>query len=313
MAKTVLVINSGSSSIKYQLVDLETGEGIASGLVEKIGEPVDGHYKHEYNGEKHELEEPIHDHEQGLKRVLGFFDEFGPKLADAGIVFCPASGRPAPKLEEMFEGIKNRLAFCPDNGACVIYRGSYIYKSNIDVELYQQVLNRASEDPRAVPVLCCFDEFYVLARDHQYHDEISVYYNTINYVDSFEGIDLESNKISIFFPGYDAEPAFRETYSPEFSDKLYVTNAGREWIDFMNLGVDKGAGVAHLCEHLGIDIADAAAVGDTYNDIPMLERVGHSFIVDNAEEHMNAHAKWRIPSNNDGGVLTLIDAILAAR
>ncbi len=168
----------------------------------------------------------------------------------------------------MFEGIKNRLAFCPDNGACVIYRGRYIYKSNIDVELYQQVLNRASEDPRAVPVLCCFDEFYVLARDHQYHDEISVYYNTINYVDSFEGIDFESNKISVFFPGYDAEPAFRETYSPEFSDKLYVTNAGREWIDFMNLGVDKGAGVAHLCEHLGIDIADAAAVGDTYNDIP---------------------------------------------
>ena len=71
---------------QYQLVDLETGEGIASGLVEKIGEPVDGHYKHEYNGEKHELEEPIHDHEQGLKRVLGFFNEFGPKLDEAGIV-----------------------------------------------------------------------------------------------------------------------------------------------------------------------------------------------------------------------------------
>ena len=30
MAKTVLVINSGSSSIKYQLVDLESGEGLAS-------------------------------------------------------------------------------------------------------------------------------------------------------------------------------------------------------------------------------------------------------------------------------------------
>ena len=61
-------------------------KALPSGLVEKIGEPVDGHYKHEYNGEKHELEEPIHDHEQGLKRVLGFFDEYGPKLADAGIV-----------------------------------------------------------------------------------------------------------------------------------------------------------------------------------------------------------------------------------
>ena len=86
-------------------------------------------------------------------------DERLDKLAEAGIVFCPASGRPAPKLEEMFENIKGRIAFCPDNGACVIYRGNYIYKSNIDVELYQQVLARASEDSRAVPVLCCFDEF----------------------------------------------------------------------------------------------------------------------------------------------------------
>ena len=53
-------------------------------------------------------------------------DERLDKLADAGIVFCPASGRPAPRLEEMFESFKNRLAFCPDNGACVIYRGNYI-------------------------------------------------------------------------------------------------------------------------------------------------------------------------------------------
>ncbi|RBP98653.1 acetate kinase [Bifidobacterium aemilianum] len=86
MANTVLVINSGSSSIKYQLVDLETGEGLASGLVEKIGEPIDGHYKHEYQGRKHELEEPIHDHEQGLKRVLELFKEYGPDLNESNIV-----------------------------------------------------------------------------------------------------------------------------------------------------------------------------------------------------------------------------------
>ena len=87
MAKTVLVINSGSSSIKYQLVDLESGEGLASGLVEKIGEPVTGIYTHKYNGEKHVFEdEVIKDHEQGLKRVLAFFDEFGPNLSEYDLV-----------------------------------------------------------------------------------------------------------------------------------------------------------------------------------------------------------------------------------
>ncbi|MEX1079602.1 MAG: acetate kinase [Homoserinimonas sp.] len=35
----VFVVNSGSSSIKYQLVDLETGEAAVSGLIERIGEP----------------------------------------------------------------------------------------------------------------------------------------------------------------------------------------------------------------------------------------------------------------------------------
>lgn len=86
MAKTVLVINSGSSSIKYQLVDLENGEGLASGLVEKIGEPADGIYTHKFNGEKHTFTEKIENHEQGLKKVLGFFDEFGPNLKDYELV-----------------------------------------------------------------------------------------------------------------------------------------------------------------------------------------------------------------------------------
>ena len=34
----VFVVNSGSSSIKYQLVDLDTGEAVVSGLIERIGE-----------------------------------------------------------------------------------------------------------------------------------------------------------------------------------------------------------------------------------------------------------------------------------
>lgn len=81
---TVLVINSGSSSIKYQLVDPETGASIASGLVERIGESV-SHLEHEYNGETTELNDPIADHGEGLRLVIDMFNEKGPKLDDVGI------------------------------------------------------------------------------------------------------------------------------------------------------------------------------------------------------------------------------------
>ncbi|MFY9262497.1 MAG: acetate kinase [Actinomycetaceae bacterium] len=81
---TVLVINSGSSSIKYQLVNPETGESIATGLVERIGEP-EGHFEHEYNGETTELFQPVPNHEVGLREVIRLFNEVGPKLDEAGI------------------------------------------------------------------------------------------------------------------------------------------------------------------------------------------------------------------------------------
>lgn len=81
---TVLVINSGSSSIKYQLVEPVSGEAIAVGLVERIGEGT-GYITHTYDGNTTEITAPIIDHGDGLSRVLDLFNEKGPRLADADI------------------------------------------------------------------------------------------------------------------------------------------------------------------------------------------------------------------------------------
>ncbi|KLO23043.1 acetate kinase [Marinitoga sp. 1197] len=65
----VLVINSGSSSIKYQLLDMTTEKDLSKGLVERIG--INGsRIVHKVNGEKHILEHEIPNHEVGLKLVL---------------------------------------------------------------------------------------------------------------------------------------------------------------------------------------------------------------------------------------------------
>lgn len=79
MSTHVLVVNSGSSSIKYQLVDAESGESLASGLVERIGQPV-GSFKHEGPDGVTKLEQPVPDHEAGLHAVLELFAEHGPQL-----------------------------------------------------------------------------------------------------------------------------------------------------------------------------------------------------------------------------------------
>ncbi|WP_028829125.1 acetate/propionate family kinase [Proteocatella sphenisci] len=66
----VLVINCGSSSLKYQLIDMTDESVLAIGLVERIG--IDGSVlKHETPGrDKEIIEEPMQDHKDALKHVM---------------------------------------------------------------------------------------------------------------------------------------------------------------------------------------------------------------------------------------------------
>jgi acetate kinase len=67
----IIVLNCGSSSIKYQLINMPEQQVLAKGLVEKIG--LDGsRIKHENEqGEKTVLDKKITDHQTGMETVLG--------------------------------------------------------------------------------------------------------------------------------------------------------------------------------------------------------------------------------------------------
>ncbi|WP_286906394.1 acetate kinase [Clostridium sp. UBA1652] len=65
----ILVINCGSSSLKYQLIDMKKEEALATGLVERIG--IEGSIlTQKANGEKYIVEEAMKDHQDAIKLVL---------------------------------------------------------------------------------------------------------------------------------------------------------------------------------------------------------------------------------------------------
>ena len=82
---SVLVINSGSSSLKYQLVNPVGGESIASGMVERIGE-ADGAAKHTFAGNTTRRSGRFADHGEALRSALDLFGEAGPDLGGAHVV-----------------------------------------------------------------------------------------------------------------------------------------------------------------------------------------------------------------------------------
>ncbi|BBY12304.1 acetate kinase [Mycobacterium marseillense] len=69
-ARLVLVINSGSSSLKFQLVDPDSGTALSTGLVERIGEAGS----------------PVADHDAALRRAFDALADDGIDLKTSGVV-----------------------------------------------------------------------------------------------------------------------------------------------------------------------------------------------------------------------------------
>ena len=82
--QTILVINCGSSSLKYQLIDPTDDTPLATGLVERIGE-ADGVLTHRRRNQSHTIEGPFADHEAALTATQTAFAEFGPIPAQVGL------------------------------------------------------------------------------------------------------------------------------------------------------------------------------------------------------------------------------------
>ena len=80
----VLVVNSGSSSLKYQLIDVAAAEPLASGLIERIGRG-EGRATHTVgagdDSETFREDVAVADHDAAFARMLAAFDSHGPALA----------------------------------------------------------------------------------------------------------------------------------------------------------------------------------------------------------------------------------------
>ena len=85
-----------------------------------------------------------------------------------------------------------------------------------------------------------------------------------------------------------------------------------EWVELLPEGVSKASGLALVCDRLGVAREDVVAVGDSWNDIPMLEWAGVGVAMGGSAAHVLAVADRVVPSAADDGVAVLLDELLAA-
>ena len=123
----ILVINCGSSSLKYQLLDMTTSSALASGLIERIGEPqgILTHTNHPGTDDENQTvrEEPIADHEIGMRLVQELLaDPEAGVVADASdiqavghrVVHGGETFRSSARIDqEVMEAIEKTIPLAP--------------------------------------------------------------------------------------------------------------------------------------------------------------------------------------------------------
>lgn len=82
----ILVVNSGSSSIKYQIIEMDSESLLGKGLIERVGTDHGVVTHSGPDGEKHILERPVLDHIAGFRLMLDACNAYGPDLDDIPVV-----------------------------------------------------------------------------------------------------------------------------------------------------------------------------------------------------------------------------------
>jgi Cof subfamily protein (haloacid dehalogenase superfamily) len=238
------------------------------------------------------------------------FDNYIARLEEIGIDFVIASGRPLYTLKDIFSNIKNELGFIADNGGIVSYKGEILFKSLISPLTYQAMVAFIEEKTEGIAILCGLETAFLSEESKTHENFLKTFYSNIRFVPKLEKVNAEVDKITIYLPNKNSEACYEKIVKPYYGGDFSVTVGDSIWIDIMNYGINKGKAMRILGEHLHIDGSQMMAFGDTYNDIEMLQAVEYSYIVENAHEEMKRYAKFITETNDNFGVIKVIDKVI---
>ena len=92
----------------------------------------------------------------------------------------------------------------------------------------------------------------------------------------------------------------------DFESVTYVTS-NPKFLEFFNSEVSKRISMERLAEILGVSREETVAIGDGYNDVPMLEGAGLSIAMGNAPDDIKALCVAVTDDNNNDGVAKAIE------
>ena len=183
-----------------------------------------------------------------------------------------------PQFDEI--GFDGFIAAC---GNHVEMNGNILYENNMSPSLVKKIYDVSRE--YHLPIIYEGTAFQWLDRDGFEGDPYIDYIvenlkDAAVFLDECELSEIQANKFSALLKENTNFAAISEALKEHF---VFLDHGGGV-IEAVPVGTSKATGIQWLCEHLGIDKDDTFAVGDSINDLEMLQYAGHSIAMGNATQ-----------------------------
>ncbi len=220
--------------------------------------------------------------QNGETEISPRFFAAAQRLMDSGVAVCAASGRQYKSLLNLFAPAAERMYFICENGAVVYGPGAQpLSKTVIDRALSLRLCREILGIADCELLISGTNMSYLCPKTQEYLNHIRYFVgNNVTVLSRPEDMPEDFVKISAYYlPGAEQIEAMLR---PQWERDFQVAIAGKCWLDFTL--ADKATGMQALYRALHISPEEAMAFGDNYNDVPMLDCVGHPYLMRTAAE-----------------------------
>ncbi|MFG0607597.1 sugar-phosphatase [Vibrio mimicus] len=229
-----------------------------------------------------------------------------------GIHVVLASGRPLDGMRSKLE----ELNLTSDNDYVLYYNGSMVANVASGQIIHQQILDGKSA--KRVARLAqewglnthAFSQIHglITPKTSQY-TEVEATINGVSITEmDFEQLEDNHPIIKSMIVGEPEKLSQAISHLPaEWRNDFTVVQSAPFFLEFLNIGSNKGVGVKAIAEHLGIDACEVICMGDAENDHHMLEYAGLGIAMANAMEETKRIADHITLSNDQDGVAVAIE------
>lgn len=233
-----------------------------------------------------------------------------------GLKFVLASGRPTYAMRSYAQALEMHT----HDSYFLSYNGAIITKAFDQSVLYQQCLSKEEAHLLCeiaaqynIEILTYDGDEIVSATKSEYIDvEIALTGMPFRQVANLQSHITTDVVKCIMLSEPSALKKIAAELQEKYSDRFSIAISKPFFLEFMKKGVDKGASLRRLADHINISLEDIIAVGDSYNDATLLATAGYAVAVENAVDDIKAIADHIAPASTQHALKYVIEKIALA-